>query len=82
MTPKEALEDLVGSPGWQRVVEEAEREFGVNGQAFLAFLSTTGGLSNAELGEHLRALLKAQEAVRRMVRWPVTELKRLEAQTK
>jgi hypothetical protein len=82
MTVKEELEDLVGSPGWQRVLDEAEREYGTGGAVFRAYYAQTEGRSNVELGEHLRALLKAQEAVRRMVRWPVNELKRLEAQTR
>ena len=82
MTEKEELEDLVGSPGWQRLNEVAEREYGPGGVVFQAYYAQVRDQTNEELGQQLRALLKAQDAVRWLMRWPVQQLKRLEAQNR
>ena len=73
-----ALADLVSSDGWAMLLREVEREWGSD--ALLNRLSARidgKSLTPGQSADELSKLLFGQQVLRRVLSWPVQELRRL-----
>src|SRR3954463_2851104 len=74
----EALDHLVGSPGWLLYWEHVKGEWGANGHQYQAQLDAALNLvDNDAADSQARQIRSAQKVIASLMEWPKEELARL-----